>query len=212
MLDLLKESLAIYTLPATVLLVICLVYWGFVLLGMLDFDTFDFGGDLDGGAEVEGGAETSQGSNFWNSLIQFFNMVEIPAIIFLSILALGWWFTTISLNSSLNVAKSGIVGFLILVGCFVGCLFVTKLVTQPLKPLFKRLYDGEEKIEVVGKEAVVKSSQVDTEFGQVEMEKDGAPLLLNARTGEGDEPISKGKTVIIYREDSETGIYFVRET
>ena len=98
MLDLLKESLAIYTLPATVLLVICLVYWGFVLLGMLDFDTFDFGGDLDGGAEVEGGAETSQGSNFWNSLIQFFNMVEIPAIIFLSILALGWWFTTISLN------------------------------------------------------------------------------------------------------------------
>ena len=215
MLELLKESLVIYAMPATILLTICLVYWLFVILGALDIDAVDIGTDVGVDVDMDLDAESSGdgvgGGSAWSSVIHFFNLVEIPAIVFLSVMSAAFWFSVVSLNSVFNPAQSLVIGFSILVGCFFVSLFFAKLCTQPLKPLFKRLYEGEEHLKIVGHEAIIKTSKVDEQFGQIEIEKDGAPLVLNARVAEGAEPILKGETVIVYRENRKDGIYFVRK-
>ncbi|MEM0969014.1 MAG: hypothetical protein AAGJ31_06680, partial [Verrucomicrobiota bacterium] len=83
MAELLQESFQAHNFPATLLLILCLGYWIFVLIGTLDLDAFDLGGpefDLDVDLDTEGGEGSSSGSegHWFGALIRFFNLVEIP--------------------------------------------------------------------------------------------------------------------------------------
>ena len=235
MMEIWRESITVYTLPATFLLGLCLVYWLFVILGALDIDAIDFGGghdvhaDLDTGshggsghadlhadgelhadahADADGGLETGDG--WLLSIMKFFNMLDVPVMIFVSVMSLALWFFQVNLNWLLNGNGEALLGFGLLFGSFIGSMFVGKAAALALRPSFKKLNEGEKPIEVIGMEAVVKSAQVDQKYGQIEVDKGGAPLVLNARVAEDSEPISKGTTVIVYREDQDKGIYFVR--
>lgn len=218
MLDLLNDSLVVYVLPATTILAICVIYWLFVILGTLDIDTLDFAPELDADidldldADADADAQGAESANSWfSSLIDFFNLVEIPAIVFLTVKSICWWFLMVTLDAALNPAGAVVIGLGLAVGTLIVSLFVAKFVTQPFKPFFKRLNQGEAHIEIVGSEATVKTSQVDEKFGQIVIEKDGSPLILNARTAEGAPPISKDEKVIVYREKKKDGIYFIRK-
>jgi len=219
MLELYQQSIAAYTLPVTLVLLLCLVYWVFVILGALDIDALDFGSvtdatdlevNLDSDVDVDVDSTPTGVGGIWSGLMDFFNLVEVPAMIFLSILSLSMWLLQVNLNSMFNVAGGAATGFGLLVCSLIAGLFIAKAVTQPMRPLFKRLNEGEEMIQVIGQEGIVKSTQVDGEYGQVEVLKSGAPLLVNARTAEGAEPIPHGESVLIFREDKEKGIYIVR--
>lgn len=220
MLELYQQSITAYTLPATVVLILCIIYWAFVMLGALDIDALDFGGpaegadldidlDVDVDSDLDGPPSSSSGG-WWHQVLDFFNLVEVPAMVVLSILSLSVWFLQVNLNSAFNTEHVMGLGFLLLMGSLTASAFITKFVTKPLVPLFARLNHGEDQIEIIGQEGIVKSLRVDEEFGQVEVIKSGAPLLLNARTAEGAEPIENGVHVLIYREDKEKGIYIVR--
>lgn len=218
MTELFQESTTAYTLPVTILLGLCLVYWLFVILGALDIDAIDFGGggdmDTGGGADLDLDVDldsSSGGGGWWHSVLEFFNLLEIPGMVFLSVMSLAMWFLQVNLNSSFNAGDVAALGFAFLFVSLLGSAMIAKYAVKPLVPLFARLNKGEEHIPVIGQEGIVKSAQVDENYGQVEVDKDGAPLLLNARIGEGAEALPRGEKVIVFREDRKKGIYYVRK-
>jgi len=87
----------------------------------------------------------------------------------------------------------------------------TKILTQPMVPLMKRLNDTETVAPVIGKIGVVRSIEMDSTFGQVEVERaDGAPAILNAKLGEDSPAVPRGTQVAILSMDGKTGVYLAR--
>ncbi len=67
------------TLPASVLMVICMLYWLSVILGLMDFDLLDF--DLD----FEIGTESPSILDFGFIGLRFLNLGEVPVMLWMSI-------------------------------------------------------------------------------------------------------------------------------
>ena len=94
---------------------------------------------------------------------------------------------------------------------FVLAVIATKILTQPLVPLMRRLKEAENVAPVIGEVGIVRSIEMDSEFGQVEVERaGGATALLNARLGVDAAPVPRGTTVTIISLDEASGLYLVR--
>jgi len=228
--DVLHEALAWYNLPLTLLMGIITFYWVMVVIGVLSADSFDFdvdSGDLDMSVDVDADADVDldadhdysadhdihadHGGGIGLAVMKFLNFGQVPAMIVISVLVTCMWFISMIANFVFN--KAGVpflaVGFF-LVNLLVSAV-VTKIATAPLKPLFRALnrnYDTHEPI--VGRQCLVRSSQVTTDAGQAEVEREGASFLINVRITEGREPLSKGDRAIVADYDPKKDFYLVR--
>ncbi len=63
-------------------------------------------------------------------------------------------------------------------------------------------------MQIVGKTCVITTSQVTPSHGQAEFASDGAPLLLNVRTKEGDT-LALGDEALILDHDQHENVYTV---
>tara|TARA_R110002095_G_scaffold147182_1_gene127232 strand:- start:9990 stop:10598 length:609 start_codon:yes stop_codon:yes gene_type:complete len=187
------------TLPATVLVVICQLYWLSIILGVMDLDLLDF--DLDYEISAEGPAFLS----FGFIGLKFLNLGDVPVMLWLSILSLCMWMLSINFDSKIEI--NSLLDYLPLAARNMGIsLVVTKLLTQPLKGLFK--YSPPNEIDaLLGKTCHVTSSSVTDRFGQAEMEAEGAPLKLHIRS-EG-ETIQKGDLVRLADFNTEQQVFYV---
>ena len=203
-------------LPFTVLLGLVFLYWVSVLVGAIAFDTFDVdpGGhaDVDGHIDVDVGGGGHSGIHSALAVLRFFNVGEVPLMILVSVFALVMWTIAVLGNYYLNDPEDprALITVGLLVGNIIVSLFVAKLVTMPLCYVFKHMDAGlTEKIKVVGKTCVIKTAEATPTSGQAEMETDGAPLLLNVRTREG-ETLAKGdEALIVDHHEAESGTYDV---
>ena len=102
---------------------------------------------------------------------------------------------------------------LVLAGGLLVSSILTKVVTTPFRAVMRRLRSEEEKQEpIVGRAGRVTSTNVSTDFGQVEIGTEGAPLVINARIHEGSARLAKGDECLVIEEDPTRGIYYVRKT
>lgn len=189
------------TLPASVLLGICLLYWLSVILGVMDFDLFDF--DLDFDISTEGPSFL----DFGFIGLKFLNLGEVPVMLWLSVFSLSMW--TLSINFDSKIEINSFWDYLPLAARNIGIsLVVTKVLTQPLKGLFK--YNPPNEVEtLLGKTCQVTSSSVTDRFGQAEMEAEGAPLKLHIRSE--DETIQKGDLVRLSDFDTKQQVFYVEK-
>jgi hypothetical protein len=203
--ELWQEAVQPYNLPLTLLLGLMVLFWLFTLFGGIGTDSLD--GDLDADLDADIGAHFGLGS-VMSTFLKSVNAGTIPLTIVLSILVLMVWMAAILLNYYLNPdhKTSSAVGF-----AFVALLLgivATKLVTQPLVPFMRRLKAAEDAAPVVGEIGVVRSIQLDAEYGQVEVIRpDGAPAILNARLDDDCGPLARGERVVIFGIDEKTGVY-----
>lgn len=216
-----SEALAYYNLPLTVLLVLVLVYWLMVIVGVLGMEGFDAdaGTDLDLDADVGGHPDVEVdlaghggGGGLGLTVLRFLNFGQVPAMVVVSVLVLSMWFLSMVGNFVLN----GSGGLMIAGGIFLGSLFVgallAKLITAPLKPLFRALnrnYDTHEPI--IGRNCVVKSLEVSDTGGQAEIERQGATLLINVRIAEGKGFLHRGDRALVVGQDVEKEFFIIRE-
>ena len=100
-----------------------------------------------------------------------------------------------------------VVGIPVLLATLYVSARVTGVLIRPLRPLFEKATQETVK-HVLGQTAVVRTSRVDNEFGEVDLEDGGAGLILKARTT-GDDRFVKGDKVVIYEKLSEQNIYRV---
>jgi hypothetical protein len=188
-------------LPITILLGVVIAFWIFQLVGGPSLDSSDAGS---GDAPIETGGVSS-------SIMRVINAGAIPLTIVISVLILALWIASILLNFYLNPEQIRMrSAFLFIAACAVA-LMVTKLVTLPLVPLMRRLQASEETAPVVGETGIVRSIELDSRFGQVEVQRaDGAPAILNSCLAPDSTPVPRGTPVVVLSMDEASGVYLVR--
>jgi hypothetical protein len=237
MLEVLTESVLLANLPFTALLGAVVAYWLMVAIGFLHFDGgadahADIGGDADFHAEapgdvhgdahagVDGDAHADadadadahgaghQGLGFLSHVLHFVNIGEVPVMIVVSVLSLWMWL--FSMLATHYFSQGSILRAL---ACAVPnvalSLVVTRYLTWPLKKFFgalNREYDEHQPL--VGRTCTVMTGEVTGDFGQAQIETRGAPLLVQARASDG-QPLRKGETGLVVREDKKKSIYYV---
>lgn len=203
--ELWEQAILPYNLPFTILLGMVVLFWLVSLSGALGSDALD----ADPGSAVDGDFNPS---DVPGSLMRVVNAGFVPLTVVLSILILVMWIMSIALNFYFNPGQSILLASgLILISFIVGVI-ATKIITQPLVPLMRRLKQAENAAPVIGEIGVVRSIQLDSEYGQVEVQRPGgAPALLNARLGPDSEALPRGATVAILSMDPVNGVYLARE-
>ena len=230
MTDFFHEAVAWYNLPLTVLLCLVVLYWIVAAFGLVgDGLDADVEADLDADLDLDTGAHTDldshaqadvdadadhsgEGLGGLMAVTRFVNMDSVPVMIVVTILVSAVWVLSMMLNHSFNPAGAPLIAALIFAGSFILGTLITKIVTMPLAKFFKKLraLDAEARIPIVGRCGTVKSGEVTTSFGQVEIEKKGAPLIINVRVREGNARLKRGDQCLVVDEIEDQGIYYIR--
>lgn len=201
----------------SLLLCVVLLYWMTVVLGALDLDFLDFevdtdvDVDIDVDADIDSDIETEIGggggvSGLFLSTLSFFNIGQVPFMIFISIFAIVLWGTAMFFNNAIgNTANFGLWLFPnLLVG-----LFLSKIFTTPFKAFHKQLNKGgTNKKELVGKIAKVTLEISPGRPGQAKIDFDDHHFLLTVRSDE-EGSIPKGSQVILTEYREERGDFLV---
>lgn len=199
--ELWEQAVLPYNLPLTIALGAVVVFWLFTLLGAAGVDTFDV--DL-----PDEGGDPGQLGEVPGALLRLVNAGLVPLTVVLSVLVLAVWITSVTINYYFNPDQSMILaGAYFLIALAAGVV-LTKLLTQPLVPLMRRLKEAENAKPVVGEIGTVRSIELTDRYGQVEVVRnDGAPAILNARLSEGSAPLPRGTEVLVLSLDPATGVY-----
>lgn len=211
--ELWEQAILPYNLPFTILLGVVVVFWITSLLGAVSMDSLDVDLDVDADLDVDVGGDDADVNlgGVAAAMLRVVNAGYIPLTIVLSVLILMMWISSILLNYYFNPGHGVLLATGFVVVAFVLGVIATKAITQPLVPFMRKLKEAENAAPVIGEVGVVRSIQMDSQYGQVEVERpDGAPALLNARLGADAEPIPRGTVVAIISMDEKTGVYLVR--
>ena len=197
MLELFSESFRIPNLPATILLLIVLLYWIINLLGVFDIDMFH--GDV-GDIDHDVHAESHGGLNV-------FNFGDLPITIVISFFALFLWMGTILSNFYFH-NSSLLIGLAILIPNMIVAFILTKVVAMPLAKAYSKLNAPEEDAETdfSGSVCIINVEANHQSIGQGEINKNGDSFLVNLKTSEG-KVIKKGQTALLIEYYPDKGYY-----
>jgi hypothetical protein len=184
----------------TILLVFVLVYWLTVIVGFADLDAFDI--------DIETEVNTDVSVGWFNHVLYFFNLGQVPLMLFLSFLALPMWLLAIAATDFLNL-ESITLSFILLLPNFVLSLFIAKILTQPFVTLFDKLEaSAEDNMQIVGKVCTIVINASEDRLGQARLEERGSVLMLNVRTRKGTV-LTTGQTGLIIDYLPEKSYYII---
>lgn len=204
----LQEAISANNLPLTILLGLVALYWLATLIGLMDFDAIDGFLGLDNDGTGSDGAESDGG--FLNGLLKGIGLADAPVMFILTLFTLFLWGGNVLGNIYFNPDETGAAGTIILMVALVLAFVVTRLTIRPLRPLMRLMRDTEKRAPIAGLTGTVRSLEVNSDSGQVEVERDGASILLHARVGEGSDALPRGTRVLVVMEEGEQGAYLVR--
>ncbi len=212
MLELFQESLLPVNLPFTILLGAVAAYWVIGLLGVVDLDGGGDAGDIDGfevGGDGGDGGHVSGGGAF-QALLKVVGASDAPLIFVVSLFSIFLWATNVLANHYFNPGFDMARSTILLIPVVIGSFVVTRLLVVPLRPFMKMIRTSEATIPILGASGRVRSSQVDENFGEVEVETSERNLILRARVSANEETLKKGDPVLVVSKDEDTEIYVVR--
>ncbi len=206
MIELLHFAFAPVNIPFTLLLILVLLYWASVIVGVLDLGSFHLHHDLhvDKGVNVE----VDGVDGFWGVVLAFFNVGSVPLMILVSFTALFLWVGSILGNYYLGGPVW--VSLLLFVPNLLVSLLLTKVVTSPLKWIFRQEpNEVERNHQVIGRTCTVLLPANDKKIGQAEVPiQRGAPLLLTVRTTTGNQ-MARGEKGLIIDYDKNAHTYLI---
>src|SRR6478735_8232183 len=168
MFELLQESIRIPNLPATVLLLIVLVYWIINLVGIFDLEILGDGVDVDG-HDVDADHDSFLGKTF--------DFGDLPITIVFSFFALFFWMGTILCNHYLGNG-SMLIALVIYIPCIIVGFIITRFISIPLAKGYNWLNDHSEEAEdadLCGSVCTVTIEANATSKGQGEINRNGDP-------------------------------------
>ncbi|MEN7343335.1 MAG: DUF1449 domain-containing protein, partial [Pseudomonadota bacterium] len=98
-------------------------------------------------------------------------------------------------------------GIPILIGSTYVATLITSVLIKPLRPLFEKATQQTDK-QVLGQTAIVRTSRVDTQFGEATLEDGGAGLILKVRAT-GDDTFKRGDRVVLIERLDDASTYRV---
>lgn len=184
----------------TILLIFITIYWGIVMVGVIDIDALDIDLDMDMDAEVE--------LEGLASVLSFFNIGHMPLMVFITFFSIPLWMFTLMGNDLFGFHSFG-AGLIIFLPAFVVCLFVTKILTIPIAKFYRKVRSQTEAVKnIVGKICVAKLPITSDRKGQAEIKVNGTSVLIYAKTREGST-VGKGETALVIDFEKEQNFYFV---
>ena len=205
--EFLSQIVAFPTVIFTTLLGLVLLYWGFVILGILDVEVLDVAegaaeGLAEGAAEAaaEGAAEAGLGLA---GLVHALKLRNAPVTVVLSLTVLSSW--VLSFLGMVHVAPhlpflpGLVVGGLVFGVSLVTAIPITSVLVWPLGPLF-RTHQGGRLQSFVGEVCEVSTGKVTESFGQATVKDGGAGLLIQIRCPKANE-LKKGAEALIVNYD-----------
>ncbi len=213
--EFLAQIVAFPTVIFTTLLGLVMLYWGFVILGVLDVEILDAAegaaeGLAEGAAEAaaEGAAEAGLGLA---GLVHALKLRNAPVTVVLSLTVLSSW--VLSFLGMVHVAPhlpflpNAIIGALVFVVSLVAAVPITSILVWPLGPLF-RTHQGGRLKHFVGEVCEVTTGKVTESFGQATVIDGGAGLLIQIRCSQTND-LRKGTEALIVNYDPEKQVFLV---
>lgn len=199
--ELFEYALTGVNLIPTILLGLVLVYWITVIIGLIDFDFLDIDFDLDGIDDLDG----------FEALLGFLNLKDMPVMIVVSILSLVFWVISMFLHF-LPIPPGGFLNGLCLIPAFIVSLFLTKVITNPLKGIFRNSHAEAEtqKDAIIGQYVTMTCDMEGHRLGQAEVNRDGASILINVQSEIEGETFKKQEMVYVMRKDARDVYYVIK--
>jgi hypothetical protein len=202
----------------TVLLGASLVYWVFVVIGAVSFDSHhaDGGLDLDGDGipdhlQHADGADGHHEGGGLAGMMAALKLRSAPATVVLSILVLFSWLLAIVglqlLSGVVFVEAMGAVKLLLLFAAPILALFPTSIAIRPLAKIFappKAVANQD----LVGKLCTIRTGTVTDKFGEATLDDGGAGLVVRVRVDTGQK-LGRGEQAVIVGYDDERREYTV---
>lgn len=189
---------ASFSFPAVIFSVamgVVIVYWLIVLIGVLDIDLFDADAEVDADGGLAG-------------LLSGIGLGGVPATVALSLLIAFAWFTSLVGT----VLVSGLFRVAVILAALLVGWIAARMLVLPLRRLFPD-DKAPSRNDFVGKLCLIKTSRVDTGFGQAEVTAaDGSTALIQVRRHAADEPqepLSTGSAALIFEYDIDGEFFWV---
>ena len=212
----LQTALAPANVFYTILLGVILLYWLTVFIGALDLEFLDFDldtevdGDLDLDADLEGEVDgDTVGGGWFASTLSFFNLGQVPFMVFLSLLSLSLWLGAMLAYDAFGQGKEWFFLIWLLPNLLIG-LFITKLASTPFKGLHRRLNEGgTQKRDLVGKIGEVILTVRPDSLGRIELLLGEDTFTLDALSAT-EASIAVGQKALVVEYDSQADTYRVQ--
>lgn len=201
----------------SIMSIIMVLYWVLVIIAGLDpdlfsidFDSTDINTNFDHhGKDLPDRAETSEATGFMK-VLQFFNFDELPLMFILTIMFISMWLVSINVTHYLGI-ESTLLGFILLIPNFILSLFIVKIFSKPLAYLYKQVnHKGEPVIDFLGRRCIVFSNLNDLKTGQIQLNVNGDPIRLSARSNT-DEQLNAGQQAVIVAQSEDKKYYLVEK-
>lgn len=212
-------------LTLTILVLILLLYWIITIVSGIDFD-LDVDIDID--VDVESGnidfhdisnteinkedivSKRIKPLKWWQVLLIYFNFVGLPFMFTFTSWIFIWWICTAS-STVITHSYNNSFGFILMLGCMIPSLFITKFFTSPFKSFFKNLnQDGDLPTEIIGRIGVSHSTIKDNKLGNAEILADGNSLSINIKSLDG-EIINFRDQILIIKQSKDKSFYYVQK-
>lgn len=196
------------TVPLTVAMGVVLLYWLFVIAGVVGHDIFDgaaegaaggvkaAGDAATGAVKAVAGAKSAGGhdTDVDGGLFSVLGLGQIPVTITFSSLVFFAWVGSMLGRSFLGSGLLG--GSAVLFGSLVLSLFVTSVALRPLAKVFEPARAARRR-DVVGHICTITSGKVDAGFGTATISDGGPGLLLNVVCDKANQLTEGDRAVII---------------
>ena len=202
----------------TIMSIIMLVYWILVIVAGLDpdlfsvdFDSADLETNFDNNSpDLPDRVDSNSDGNGFMKIVEYFNFDELPLMLILTIIFFSMWLIGINVTYYLGI-ESTWVGVIFLIPNFIFSLFIVKIFSKPLSYLYKQVnHKGEPEIDFLGRRCVVFAAMDDVKTGQIQLNVNGDPMRLSARSNT-NEKLNAGQEAVIVGESADKKYYLVEK-
>jgi hypothetical protein len=218
----------------TVLLGVMLVYWAFVMVGVIHLGEGSEGaldghvdgatkGMLEGAVDHLGGGhghdgvhlsdadDGDTGSGALAAIMSALHLRSVPATVVTSlIVTFGWLVSVVTMQAVTRAAPSlagPLLSTAVLVASFVLALPLTSIAARPLAKVFAPKH-APAKSDFIGRTCVIRTGSVTDKLGEATLHDGGAGLVLRVRV-DGDTKLARGEQALIVDYDVDHETYLV---
>jgi len=217
--ELFNAAFSTVNIIPTFLLIVIVFYWITVFVGILDMDFLHFevdadvhvdadihvDADLHADTEVHVDSAVDSAISL-NSILSFFNLGNVPFMVFMTFFVFPVWALSIIANHYLHNA-SFLLSLLFLIPIIFISLFITKFLTWPFAKVFRALNTEKDTLDdLVGKVVTVVLPSINERLGQGELNIDGNHYKMMIKAIEG-EALAKGQSALLIEHIKDKNYY-----
>lgn len=155
-------------------------------------------------------AKKQSNLKLWQRFLIYFNFVGIPFLFTFTVFIFVWWLSSVALTIQTQSYNNSF-GYILVLILLIPCLFLTKIITNPLKGFFKKLNkDGDKAIEFIGKSGKSLSTIKGDKMGNAEILVEGKTINLYIKSIDKSE-IKYNDHIVIKKQSKDKSHFYAQK-